>query len=454
MRQGTRLLGPAMRGRGVGGRGGKGGSGSGMGDGGKGGDGGGGVGYCGKGAGKAARSGKGGGKGSSGARFRDKADLFTFSRGTEIRGGMGVYRVLSHCGDGSFGRVLLAEESGAAGQGRRWALKLMAPKQTYNQYTCDAWKEAEILDRLRDAEGFAASGCMRIREHFACPEAGTGREFVCLVLEPYQCTLHDFVQRNESRGFDVSVIQTFARQILSQVEHMHSVGFIHTDIKHKNIMMQSGDHYVLPSASGPSQAQRGGSYLHPASPVVSVIDFGSGVFPGDHKTHPIHTKQFRAPEVTLGRAGQWGKPSDMWTVGCVLVWLYTGRLLFNTHETPEQLAMLEAAVGPLPAEMVREAEPRMGRLFDCVVSDAEAMRRGGRLLRPATVRGPDSFPLSQHFQRGPAHKALADLCAGLLKPMPPQRLTAEQALAHCFLSMELQPEVKVPPAAAVMPWRM
>ncbi len=32
-------------------------------------------------------------------------------------------------------------------------------------------------------------------------------------------------------------------------------------------------------------------------PVAKFIDYGNAVFEGEKKTHPIHTKQFRAPEV-------------------------------------------------------------------------------------------------------------------------------------------------------------
>lgn len=52
----------------------------------------------------------------------------------------------------------------------------------------------------------------------------------------------------------------------------------------------------------------------------------------------INTRQYRSPEVILDIG--WSFASDVWSLGCILIELYTGKLLFGTHDHLEHLAMI------------------------------------------------------------------------------------------------------------------
>ena len=83
---------------------------------------------------------------------------------------------------------------------------------------------------------------------------------------------------------------------------------------------------------------------------IRIIDFGGSTFQDDHHAKIINTRQYRAPEVILGL--EWSFPSDIWSVGCILAELYTGELLFPTHNDGEHLAMMEKITGKkLPVHM-------------------------------------------------------------------------------------------------------
>lgn len=55
-------------------------------------------------------------------------------------------------------------------------------------------------------------------------------------------------------------------------------------------------------------------------------------------------KFVRAPEVILGCC-EWSHASDLWSLGCIIVELYTGKLFFDTHDNYEHVAMIEKAIG-------------------------------------------------------------------------------------------------------------
>eukprot|EP00479_Gromia_sphaerica_P008386 TRINITY_DN3158_c0_g1_i1.p1 TRINITY_DN3158_c0_g1~~TRINITY_DN3158_c0_g1_i1.p1 ORF type:complete len:191 (-),score=31.17 TRINITY_DN3158_c0_g1_i1:159-731(-) len=95
-------------------------------------------------------------------------------------------------------------------------------------------------------------------------------------------------------------------------------------------------------------------YRIPTSTDIRLIDFGGATFDNEHHARMVNTRQYRAPEVILGLG--WSFPSDMWSVGCILAELYTGELLFGTHEDAEHLALMEHVLGKkFPAYMTKKA---------------------------------------------------------------------------------------------------
>ncbi|EPZ34061.1 Protein kinase-like domain-containing protein [Rozella allomycis CSF55] len=80
---------------------------------------------------------------------------------------------------------------------------------------------------------------------------------------------------------------------------------------------------------------------------IVLIDFGTAVYNSQHNYHSIvSTRYYRPPE--LG----WTFACDIWAVGCISVELFTGKLLFKTHDDIEHLALMEKILGPFPKEMI------------------------------------------------------------------------------------------------------
>merc|ERR1712151_1186001 len=94
-------------------------------------------------------------------------------------------------------------------------------------------------------------------------------------------------------------------------------------------------------------------YVRPACSTIKLIDFGNATYELEHHSSIINTRQYRAPEVIL--AAGWNERSDLWSVGCILMELYTGQLLFRTHESLEHLALMEHAVATFPQSVFANA---------------------------------------------------------------------------------------------------
>ena len=61
----------------------------------------------------------------------------------------------------------------------------------------------------------------------------------------------------------------------------------------------------------------------------------------------INTRQYRSPEVIL-ECGRWDNRNDIWSIACILIDLYTGELLFRTHNNQEHLSLIEKVCGHYP----------------------------------------------------------------------------------------------------------
>jgi len=123
-------------------------------------------------------------------------------------------------------------------------------------------------------------------------------------------------------------------------------------------------------------------------------------------------------------------------MGCILMELYSGELLFGTHENLEHLALMERILEPLPSAMLGAA-PRSAK--DKYVA---ATNRSGcwRLQWP---EGAESSSSKQHVksQRPLAeqtasqhHAPFTDFVGHLLTMDPARRPAASQAVRHPFFS--------------------
>ena len=135
--------------------------------------------------------------------------------------------------------------------------------------------------------------------------------------------IHSSVQFSEYH------IQCFLYQILCGLKYIHSADVIHRDLKPGNILVTSQG-------------------------ILKICDFGlaRGINEkfmqnnrGSHNiTHYVATRWYRAPELILSRR-TYGKPVDMWAVGCILGELYGRRPMFIGNSQIHQITEICKVLG-------------------------------------------------------------------------------------------------------------
>lgn len=98
-------------------------------------------------------------------------------------------------------------------------------------------------------------------------------------------------------------VKCYMKQLLSGLDHCHSNGVLHRDIKGSNLLIDNHGN-------------------------LKIADFGLANFYNRGRTVPLTSRVvtlwYRPPELLLG-ATHYGVAVDMWSAGCILGELYAGK---------------------------------------------------------------------------------------------------------------------------------
>jgi dual-specificity kinase len=76
---------------------------------------------------------------------------------------------------------------------------------------------------------------------------------------------------------------------------------------------------------------------------IRLIDYGSATFESEERSLCGTTFHYRAPEAVRGQ--YWSFAYDLWSIGCIMVELFTGFELFPSCEDWEHFRMMEIFTG-------------------------------------------------------------------------------------------------------------
>ncbi|TMW67427.1 hypothetical protein Poli38472_011047 [Pythium oligandrum] len=146
-----------------------------------------------------------------------------------------------------------------------------------------------------------------------------------LVFDYVPNNMNKVLNRNR-RGVNPALAQRLVYQLCQALQYCHSNRIIHRDVKPDNILIdEHGD--------------------------IRLCDFGVArtvQFEGDPLSDYVATRWYRPPEQEL-RMDRYSFDADIWSVGCVLMELLTGRPLFPGNTQIDQLNLIQDYLGPLPS---------------------------------------------------------------------------------------------------------
>ncbi|KAL4361446.1 hypothetical protein GQ457_04G005700 [Hibiscus cannabinus] len=129
-------------------------------------------------------------------------------------------------------------------------------------------------------------------------------------------------------------IKCYMQQLLSGLDHCHSHGVIHRDIKGSNLLIDSNG-------------------------ILKIADFGLACHFDPHDCVPmtsrVVTLWYRPPELLLG-ASHYGGAVDLWSAGCILGELYSGKPILPGKTEVEQLHKIFKLCGSPADEYWRRAK--------------------------------------------------------------------------------------------------
>ncbi len=256
---------------------------------------------------------------------------------------IGPYQVLGRIGEGGMGEVYRARDTKL---GRDVAIKILPPAVADDPDRLTRFdREGRLLASLNHPNIGAIYGLESL------PAGQAGRpDQPALVLEFIDGeSLSDHL-RQAPAGKDgagrVREALTLARQIADALDAAHERGVIHRDLKPANIKITTGGvakvlDFGLAKAAA-DDSDRGSGVDVSQSPTVTVEHTRAGVILG--------TAAYMSPEQARGRAVD--KRTDIWSFGCVLYEMLTGRLAFQGETTSDLIAAVlerEADLTKLPA---------------------------------------------------------------------------------------------------------
>jgi serine/threonine protein kinase len=231
-------------------------------------------------------------------------------------------------------------------------------------------------------------------------EGGKLMRNLFLEYMPEGC-MTDFVRQFGS--LDEHLLRTYTRSIVEGIDYLHGRGIVHCDVKGKNILVGNGN--------------------------VKLTDFGSAKRLGEEVAEVVNcakvngTPLWMAPEVV--RQVEQGPASDIWSLGCTVVEMATGRAPWSNLAGMNHFVALyhigcTDELPPVPATLSEDAHDFLSHCFERDPrrrwTSAQLLQHPFLTTRFAPSMKPPASPVS--VMDFPAADSDSDLSASFANSVP------------------------------------
>lgn len=261
--------------------------------------------------------------------FDDSEGYYKVILGEVLEGGR--YLVQANLGKGMFSSVVKAKDLGEDGKGiykaedgdrREVAIKMVRSQESMFKA---GLKEAQILRKLMEADPDDKKHLIRLLRTFE------HRGHLCLVFESLSMNLREVVKRyGKDIGLNLRAVRAYASQMFLALALMKKCELMHADLKPDNILVNE------------------------SKSTLKVCDLGSASDVTENEITPYLVSRFyRAPEIILGLP--YDCSLDVWSIGCTLYELYTGKILFPGRTNNHMLLLMMETKGKFQNKLVKKA---------------------------------------------------------------------------------------------------
>lgn len=286
-----------------------------------------------------------GGKGGGGILEDDDKDGYYKIRPSEILNGR--YQIQSSLGKGMFSGVARAMDITTR---KLVAIKIMRNNDALKK---GGFTEIAILQKLNSADPENKKHIVKFERSFE------HKGHLCMAFENLSLNLREVLKKfGNNVGINLLATKAYAHQIFLALAHMRKCSIIHADLKPDNILVSlEEDRKFIPDSNQISCYILMRLQVNEQRNILKICDLGTAIDRSDAATAHneitpyLVSRFYRAPEIILGMP--YDSAIDMWSIGCTLYELYTGKILFTGDSNNQMLRAIIEIRGKISAKLYR-----------------------------------------------------------------------------------------------------